>query len=205
MATEGPHYKHVAAETCARKDVGRSGRASTGRRSIFFEHEWLDAVTRGIVLAIAGLLWIILLVRVVGLRSFSKMTNFDFVMTVAMGSLLANASQSTEWPLFFQVLAAMIGLFFVQWLAARLRKASDKLEESMENTPILLMRDGKIIEEAMSATRVGRDDLFAKLRGANVLEISEVRAVVLETTGDVSVLHGEKLGEILLEGVKRAE
>lgn len=53
-----------------------------------------DAVLRGAVLAIAALLWVALPVRVVGLRSFSKMTSFDFVMTVAKGSLVASASQS---------------------------------------------------------------------------------------------------------------
>ena len=133
------------------------------------------------------------------------MTNFDFVMTVAMGSLLAGASQSTEWPPFVQTLAGMIGLFFIQWLAARLRKASHTFEQLTENTPVLLMRDGKIIEEAMERTRVDRDDLFAKLREANVLDMEDVRAVVLETTGDVSVLHGERLEEALLEGVERVE
>lgn len=131
------------------------------------------------------------------------MTNFDFVMTVAMGSLLAGASQSTDWPPFIQTISAMVGLFFVQWLAARLRKASATFEAAIENTPVLLMRDGQIIDAAMRQTRVGRDDLFAKLREANVLDLSEVRAVVLETTGDVSVLHGEKLEEVLLEGVER--
>lgn len=165
----------------------------------------LDVATRGFVLAIAGLLWIILLVRMVGLRSFSKMTNFDFVMTVAMGSLLAGASQSKEWPAFVQTLAAMGGLFLVQWLAARLRKASDRFEDAVENQPVLLMREGRMIEQALEETRVARDDLVAKLREANVLDLTEVRAAVLETTGDVSVLHGDHLAEVMLEGVKRTK
>lgn len=52
---------------------------------MFFDHSVLDALARGVVLTTTALFWIIFLVRIVGLRSFSKMTNFDFVMTVAMG------------------------------------------------------------------------------------------------------------------------
>ena len=54
---------------------------------MFFDDAILDALAKGAILSALGLFWIIFLVRVVGLRSFSKMTNFDFVMTVAMGSV----------------------------------------------------------------------------------------------------------------------
>jgi uncharacterized membrane protein YcaP (DUF421 family) len=54
-----------------------------------------------------------------------------------------------------------------------------------------------------------RSELRAKLREANVLEWSQIRAVVLETTGDVSVLHGDEggtpLDPSLLEGVDGVE
>lgn len=66
----------------------------------------------------------------------------------------------------------------------------------------MLMRDGRFLEDAMRETRVARDYLVAKLREANVLDLARVRAVVLETTGDISVLHGEKLEAGLLEGVR---
>ena len=81
---------------------------------MFFEDATLDALAKGAILSALGLFWIIFLVRVVGLRSFSKMTNFDFVMTVAMGSLLAGASQSSEWTGLLQTLTAMASLFAVQ-------------------------------------------------------------------------------------------
>ena len=42
------------------------------------------------------------------------------------------------------------------------------------------------------------------LREANALQLSQVRAVILEDTGDVSVLHGpEEVDDELLEGVRR--
>ena len=172
---------------------------------MFVDETWLDILIRGGILTVAALLWILLLVRVVGLRSFSKMTAFDFVMTVATGSLLAGAAQATQWSGFAQAIIALAGLFMAQWIIARLRKASETAEHVIENEPVLLMQDGVFCEEAMERTRVARSDIVAKLREANVLSFDEVRAVVLETTGDISVLHGERLDDAVLESVQGAQ
>ena len=162
----------------------------------------LDLICRGFFLTVMAMVWVVLLVRINSLRSFSKMTNFDFVMTVAVGSLLASASQTTTWEAFLQDMVAMAALFIVQSVSARLRRRSDKIEAIMQNTPVILMRNGEIIDGALEETRVARSDLLAKLREANVLDLNEVRAVVLETTGDISVLHGEHCSEALLKGTK---
>ncbi|WP_255547873.1 DUF421 domain-containing protein [Erythrobacter ani] len=123
-------------------------------------------------------------------------------MTIALGSLLAGAAQASDWSGFLQPMLAMVGLIIAQVISARLRKASDTFERIAQNEPLMLMRDGEILHDAMSKSRVAESDLIAKLREANVLDFSEVRAVVLETTGDVSVLHGEKLDERLIENVR---
>lgn len=170
---------------------------------MFVDNPELDHVLRGVILTILALAWIIALVRLNGLRSFSKMTSFDFVATVATGSLLAGASQSSSWLGFLQTCAALGCIFAVQFLMAKGRQVSDTLESTIQNKPVLLMRNGQILMDALRRTRVDRSDLIAKLREANVLELSTVRAAVLEATGDVSVLHGEKLDEIILDGVER--
>ena len=174
-------------------------------RLMFVEKPLLDVLLRGLILTALAMFWVVLLVRVNGLRSFSKMTNFDFVMTVAVGSLLAGGSQSTDWNAFVQTLAAMAALFIVQYATARIRKASDTFENLSQNRPMVLMRDGKYVDKALAKTRVSQTDLIAKLREANVLDLSDVRAVVLETTGDVSVLHGEKCAEDLLQGTRQVD
>ena len=92
---------------------------------------WPDIIARGVLLAIAAIIWVVVLIRLNGLRSLSKMTNFDFVMTIAMGSLIASASQSEKILPFLQGLAAMVSLFAVQWTAARLRKSSDAVEAAI--------------------------------------------------------------------------
>ncbi|MXO83224.1 DUF421 domain-containing protein [Altererythrobacter aestiaquae] len=168
---------------------------------MFLDNTTFDLILRGLVLTAFALIWVVLLIRVTGLRSLSKMTNFDFIMTVAMGSLVAGAGQASEWSGFAQAITAMVGLFLTQYVAARMRKSSDAVEAAMQNDPVMLMRDGVIDYDALKRTRVAESDLIAKLREANVLNFSEVRAVVLETTGDVSVLHGDALDEKLIENI----
>lgn len=170
---------------------------------MFVDDPALDVLLSAAILAALAMGWVIFVVRCIGLRSFSKMTSFDFVATVAVGSLLAGATQAQQWRDFFQPTLAIAALLGCQYLMARLRKTSDTIEHAVQNTPVLLMRDGVIIDDALAATRVSEGDLMAKLREANVQEVAQVRAVVLETTGDISVLHGEALSPRLLDGVRR--
>lgn len=160
-------------------------------------------LVRGLVLTSIAVLWTVLLVRIVGLRSFSKMTSFDFVTTIATGSLIAQAGTRTDWASFFQALAAIAGVFLIQYVLALARQRSETVQRLLTNRPILLMEDGEFLEEAMSASRVSRSSVMEKLRAANVLDFSEVRAVVLETTGDMSVIHGDDFDRRLIEGVDR--
>lgn len=140
-------------------------------------------------------------VRLAGLRAFSKMSSYDFAVTVAFGSVLAGTVLNPATTL-IQGIAAMAALFSVQWLFGWLRSRIRWVETISDNEPILLMRDGKVIEANLRRARVTHDDLRAKLREANALQPSKVRAVVLETTGDVTVLHGDRLDEDLLDGVR---
>lgn len=164
----------------------------------------LDIVVRVFVLTTVALLWVVALVRVVGLRSFSKMTAFDFVATIAIGSLLAAAAAASSWSLFFQSVLAIAALLAVQELLAVLRR-SERLRDILGNTPVLLMENGEFCEGALQLTRVVREDVLAKIRAANALRLSDVRAVVLESTGDISILHGEAVDEQILSGVRRVE
>nr|WP_296417870.1 YetF domain-containing protein [Pseudooctadecabacter sp.] len=170
---------------------------------MFVDHDILDSVLRGCILSALGVVWVIVMVRLIGLRTFSKMTAFDFVVTVATGSLLAGASQASDWTGFIQASTAISALLIFQSLIARARIRSQTIRQSLHNDPMLLMENGTFHEGAMRATRVTQDDLLAKLREANVTSMRDVRAVVLETTGDISVLHGDDLDDDLLTGVSR--
>jgi len=164
----------------------------------------IEPVVRGIALTMVAVLWTVLLVRIMGLRAFSKMTNYDFVTTVATGSLIAQAGTRSDWIPFAQSLAAIAGVFAVQFLLARGRQESNTFQDLIRNQPVLLMRDGQFLDPALEETRVSRANVLEKLRSANVDRIDKVKAVVLETTGDLTVLTGNPDPQ-LLDGVQRVD
>lgn len=127
-------------------------------------------------------------VRIVGLRSFSKMSSFDFAVTVAMGSLLAAVSLSGS-SLADGVVA--VGVLLGVQTAVAFGRVRFGLSTVVDNKAVLLMSGPTMLEDNMRRTRVTADDLRAKLRAANVRNYGEVRYVVLETTGDVSVVTGD--------------
>lgn len=150
--------------------------------------------------AVAVYVAVIVATRVAGLRSFSKMSSFDFAMTVAIGSLIASAAAG-QAPL-ATVLIGVTVLFACQFGVALLRRHG-LLGGAVDNSPLLLMDGSEILHDNLASARVTLDDLHGKLREANVLGYDQVRAVVLETTGDVSVLHGDvALDRELLRGVR---
>lgn len=157
-----------------------------------------DLLLRILILGPVGLFWVIILTRVIGLRTFSKMTAFDFIATVSTGSLLASAALSTNWGSFFQATGSMVAILGLQWLLARCRKHLPWLETTLANEPKILFRNGEFQRDCMLAERITEDDLYSKMREANALEIAKVKAIVLETTGDISVLHGDTLDSKIL-------
>ena len=151
---------------------------------------------------------LVLYTRVAGLRSFSKMSGFDFSMTVAIGSIVAG-SILFDGPSLLRAVAALTAVFVLQIGVAALRKRVGWIEDAVDNDPIVLMTRDGMIEENLRKTHVTETDVWAKLREANVIQLAEIRAVVMETTGDISVLHGAadgpELEAALLTDVRDAD
>lgn len=173
--------------------------------------DWVWGGTTGLVMAAVTAVWvyaaIILFTRLAGLRSFSKMSSFDFAVTVAFGSLLASAVLSPDPPL-LRAVAGLGALYLLQYSVSRVRIRGGRLSSVFDNQPLLLMDGPRILHENLARGRITRSDLLAKLREANVVRRDQVRAVVLETTGDISVLHADPgapaLDAELLDGVRGA-
>lgn len=134
--------------------------------------------------------FLILLIRLNGLRSFSEMSAFDFAVTVGTGSVLAATIVNPGSTALSVGLGSLAVLMLAQGILARLRARSEKIESLADNTPLLLMLQGDIIDRNLRRDSMTRADLFGKLRVANALSLPNIHAVVLEATGDVSVLHG---------------
>lgn len=154
----------------------------------WFEITWESALA--ILLTAIGIYAaVIVLTRLCGKRSFSKMSSFDFAMTVAVGSIIASTLLSKSVSL-LEGLVGLTAVYLLQIGAAYARR-NDMVKKAMDNKPLLLMDGENILHENLKKGRVAESDLRAKLREANVTKLSQVKAVVFETTGDISVLHNE--------------
>ncbi len=157
--------------------------------------------TTGIYIAV------IAFTRMFGLRSFAKISGFDFAMTVAVGSALATTMLSPDPPL-VRAAAAIFTLYCLQKLVSRLRR-STRTNRYIDNQPLMIVEDGEILPDALDRADLTEQDLRAKLRQQSITRLGDVRAVVLEMTGDVSVIAVEesdrqRFDDWILEGVQRA-
>lgn len=130
---------------------------------------------------------IIALTRIVGLRSFAKFTAYDFAFTVAIGSIISSILTSSTT--IFHGGIAIAGLLAITYLISLLQRKSEKLNAVISNAPLLLMDENEILYDNLRYARIEKKQLYAKLREANVLNRDQVCAVILESTGDISVLH----------------
>ena len=164
-----------------------------------------DVIIPTILSAIIIYAVIIAFTRLFGLRSFSKMSSFDFAMTIAVGTVLSSTIISKDTSV-WQGITALFMLYVLQTAIAWLRRKFGWFSEAVDNDPLLLMQGSKILHENLKKAHLSEADLRSKLREANVLNYHQVKAVVFETTGDISVLHSDKenveFDISLLQGVK---
>ncbi|MFV9483848.1 DUF421 domain-containing protein [Christiangramia sp. ASW11-125] len=148
-----------------------------------------------ILTAIGIYIAIIIFTRIAGKRSFSKMSSFDFAMTVALGSMVATTVLSKSVSL-WEGVVGVAAIYVLQIFVAILRRFKI-VQNAVDNGPLMLMDGQTILHENLKKARVTEADLRSKLREANVIRLKEVRAVVFEATGDISVLHTDKDDEEL--------
>ena len=171
--------------------------------------KWFEASTTSIIAIVLTAIGIyiatILFTRLAGKRSFSKMSSFDFAMTVAIGSIIATTVLSKSVSL-LQGIVGLAAVYVLQILVAMVRRFKI-VQKIIDNEPLLLMDGEEILHNNLRKARVTEADLRSKLREANVLELSQIRAVIFECTGDIAVLHTKdedvKVEDWLLKGVDR--
>ena len=142
---------------------------------------------RAVALGFVAYALLILFLRLGGKRSLAKLNAFDFVVTVAIGSVLANIVTGTtlSLPQGAMALAFLIAIqVVVSWLSVR----SDSFQGLIRACPRFLVKDGKIDERALREERVTRGDLLQVIRDGGIARIEEVGAVVLEADGTLNVL-----------------
>jgi uncharacterized membrane protein YcaP (DUF421 family) len=147
----------------------------------------LPAVLRTVVVGVAAYVALIVALRVSGKRTLTKWNAFDFVVTIALGSVLATALTSSQVSL-AQVVTAFVVLIALQFVITWLSVRSRLVRRWTKSRPRLLLRHGRFDERALKEERVTRREVLAAVRGSGIGDLDRVAAVVLETDGSVSVI-----------------
>lgn len=135
-------------------------------------------------LAYAGL---VLMLRVSGKRTLSKMNAFDLIVTVALGSTLATVLLNRSVPLVegLAAFALLIGLqFVITWMSVR----SERVQDLVKARPTVLVSRGQPLPDAMRRQRVTMEEVRASMRQSGQADLGGHVTVVLETDGSLSVL-----------------
>lgn len=156
-----------------------------------------------VVTAAAMYVMVLLLVRVMGLRSLSRISAFDFTVTIAIGAVVGGTVASNQIAL-AEGAIALVALLALQLAVAHARRRW-RWARATENRPLLLLFEGEVLPENLRRASVTLEELYGTLRAAGVVRIEDVLAVVMEPTGSTSVLKREpdrSVDPVLLRGVE---
>lgn len=153
--------------------------------TMFFS-SW-ESLLRTFVVGILAYVSLLVILRITGKRTLSKLNAFDFVVTVALGSTLATVLLNKQVALAdgAMAFAVLCGLqFVVTWSSVR----SKLVRNLVKSEPRLVVHRGQPIDSALRAERLTLDEVQAAARAAQLSAIHQAEAIVLETDGTLSVI-----------------
>ncbi|MEX2514506.1 MAG: YetF domain-containing protein, partial [Cyclobacteriaceae bacterium] len=136
-----------------------------------------------------------------GKRTLTKMNAFDFVITIALGSTLAAVSLNKNIALIDGLLAFFIFIFLqfgLTWLSVRFKKVKNIITSS----PSILVFRGELMTEVMKRERITIEEINMAVRKQGFADLTKIDVVVLETTGDISIIQEKGEDHNALEDVQ---
>lgn len=145
--------------------------------------------------------FVIFLVRVAGKRSASKMNNFDWIVTVAIGSMVSTVILIPQIAVAGGLVAIAL-LFLLQYGITRFSTRSLWINKLVRAQPRLLYYEGEWLTEALRRERLTRAEVISGARERGFTNMDDILAVVFESSAELSFLRkGEHSTPLLLEDV----
>ena len=138
-------------------------------------------------------LW--LLTRALGKRELAEMSAFELLLLVTVGDLIQQGVTQEDFSTTGAVLAVStiaVWITIFSWISYRW-KGAQRLVEGM---PVLVVKDGEPITDALQIERVSLDELMESARQQGIKDLAEVEVGILEPDGRFSFLrhHGGDSG-----------
>ena len=126
-------------------------------------------------------------IRLMGKRQLGEMEPTEFVVTMLVANLAAVPMQESGIPLLAGAVPILVVLA-MELLLSVLSYHSIRFRRLVCGKPVILIENGKLIQRNLQKTRVTPDELTEYLRLQGVVDLSQVKYAILETSGNVSVL-----------------
>lgn len=135
------------------------------------------------------LLYLLLIfsVRLMGKRQLGEMEPMEFVVSMLIANLAAVPMQETGIPLLAGAIPILLVLAMELFLSVCIFR-SVPLRRLLCGKPVILIENGRLLQENMRKTRINPDELTEYLRLQGVVELSQVQYAILETGGALSIL-----------------
>lgn len=163
----------------------------------------IDAI-RIIVSCLVFYFGIVLTLRVLGARTLTNLSSFDLAAIIAIGAIIGRSILG-DTPTLAAGVLALTTLLILQALTGEGRRFG--LIRGVVSSPaVVLMAGAQMLTDNLAKSHVDHEEVIAKLRSAGVRNRGEVACVILESTGQISVIRrGEPIDEDLLAGVIGAD
>lgn len=152
-----------------------------------FSVEWKN-IWHILIVGIVAYSALLLMLRVSGKRTLSKMNAFDFIGTVAIGSTLASVISDTTKPLsegLFVLFFLILFQFILEWASTRF----NGVHATIKSEPQLLFYRGRMMKGIMKKARLREEDILQAIREEGLGSLNDVDAVILEGNGTLSVVQ----------------
>lgn len=138
---------------------------------------------------------LILIVVVIGLRFFGKrqvgeLNLFDMVLVLLLGNAVQNAITYGSGDLWVGIISAGTLLVIERGMGAVMSR-HPRIEDKLLGEPAVIVTDGEFDKATMKKQGVSDEEVYAAMRDHGLTELRQVRAAVLETDGDISIIPKE--------------
>ena len=144
-------------------------------------------VTETIIRTLLSFLILFILMRIMERKEISEMTFFNFASAIAIGSVAGNLAFNDDLSI-LNGIVSLIGWSLLTLLSGRIVMKSKKARKLMNGEPLIIIKNGKIMEKPLRRVNLDIDTLTALLRQENIFSITEVEYAIFETTGKLSVM-----------------
>ena len=158
-----------------------------------FFNGWLPLL-RIVIVGVVTYIAMLMLLRVSGKRTLSRMNAYDMVVTMALGSIMGKVLLSEE----VSISESMTALFLIVSLQYALSVAICRwpwVRKLVSCKPSVLFHNGVFIERTMQQERIDKNEIIAAIHQRGLNDFDMVEAVILGTNGDLSVVKKSKKGD----------